>query len=95
MVQSLTRQSLTPWSPNASDAPFPSRVLRDLALLEVADDGRGVAPGAAEIAAGNGHFGIEGMRARTSRAAGTIEIASQPGAGTTVRVTLPLVPDAS
>jgi signal transduction histidine kinase len=59
-------------------------------VLEVADDGRGMLPGPSEVAAGDGHFGIEGMRARASRAAGTMEIASQPDTGTTIRVTLPL-----
>jgi len=59
-------------------------------VLDVADDGRGMAPGAAEVAASNGHFGIEGMRARAARAAGTMEIASQLSAGATVRVMLPL-----
>ena len=59
-------------------------------LLEVADDGRGMTPGAAEVAASDGHLGIVGMRARAGRAGGTIEIASQPGTGTTIRVTLPI-----
>ena len=59
-------------------------------VLEVADNGRGMTLGAAEVAAGDGHFGIEGMRARAGRAAGTVEIASQPATGTTIRVTLPI-----
>jgi signal transduction histidine kinase len=58
--------------------------------LEVADDGQGMTPGAAATAASNGHLGIAGMRVRAARAAGTMEIESQPGVGTTVRVTLPL-----
>jgi signal transduction histidine kinase len=61
-----------------------------LLVLEVADNGRGIVPGAAEAAASDGHLGIAGMRARAARAAGTMEIASQLGTGTTIRVTLPI-----
>jgi signal transduction histidine kinase len=59
-------------------------------VLEVTDDGEGITPGAAEAAANDGHLGIAGMRARAARAAGTMEIASRPGMGTTIRVTLPI-----
>jgi signal transduction histidine kinase len=59
-------------------------------ILEVADDGRGMTSDAAQVAASDGHLGIAGMRARARRVAGTVEIASQPGAGTTIGVTLPL-----
>lgn len=58
-------------------------------ILQIADDGRGMSPGAIEAAPGDGHLGISGMRTRARQAAGTMDIASQPGSGTTVRVTLP------
>lgn len=49
-----------------------------------------MAPGAAEAAAIAGHLGIAGMKTRAQRAAGTVEIASEPGRGTTVQATLPI-----
>ncbi len=58
--------------------------------LQVRDDGRGMQSGVAEAAAANGHLGIAGMRARAHRVAGTMEIASEPRRGTTVRVSLPI-----
>ena len=61
-----------------------------LLILEVVDDGGGLTSGAAEVAASDGHLGLAGMRDRAHRAGGGVEIASQPGPGTTVRVTLPI-----
>lgn len=51
--------------------------------LEVADDGRGFDP--VEVDG----FGLRGMRARVAQVGGTLEIASEPQAGTTAAVTLP------
>jgi len=65
---------------------YDARLLR----LQIRDDGRGIRSGAAEVAAANGHMGIAGMKARAQRAAGTLEIASEPGWGTTVQVSLPI-----
>lgn len=53
----------------------------DSIVLEVRDDGRG---GAVEAAAG--HFGLMGMRERAAAMGGSLEIMSEPGAGTTVRL---------
>jgi signal transduction histidine kinase len=58
-------------------------------ILEIADDGGGMSPSAIEVPPSNGHLGISGMRARARQAAGNVDITSQPGSGTTVRVTLP------
>ena len=55
--------------------------------LEVSDDGDGFAPG--EVDARAGHFGLQGIRERANKLGGTIRIASQPGQGTTLRVTIP------
>jgi signal transduction histidine kinase len=58
--------------------------------LRVRDDGHGMTPHTPAAAANEGHFGIAGMRERAHRAAGTIEITSEPESGTTVRVSLPI-----
>lgn len=52
------------------------------ALLEVADDGRGIE---AERAEG---FGLRGMRERVTASGGSLELATPPRGGTIVRVTL-------
>ena len=51
--------------------------------LEVRDDGRGF--DAAETPA-PGHFGLTGMRERAKAIDGTLEVTSDPGGGTTVRL---------
>ena len=58
--------------------------------LRVADDGPGIPAGAIDAAAAGEHLGIAGMRDRTQRAGGTLEIASVPGRGTTVSMSLPV-----
>ena len=55
--------------------------------LEVSDDGEGFAPG--EVDPRAGHFGLQGIRERVNKIGGTVRIASQPGSGTTLRVTVP------
>lgn len=51
--------------------------------LEVRDDGRGFE---AEAKAPAGHFGLTGMSERAAAIGGTIEVTSEPGAGTVVRL---------
>ena len=53
--------------------------------LEVRDDGRGFAAG---LASQPGRFGLTGMKERAAAIGGTLEITSEPGAGTTVRLLL-------
>jgi ligand-binding sensor domain-containing protein/signal transduction histidine kinase len=60
--------------------------------LEVRDDGRGFA---AERASQPGHFGLTGMRERAVAVGGTLEITSEQGAGTTVRLLLSQVSKSS
>ena len=59
--------------------------------LEVTDDGCGFDPDVVEAAGnGAGHgFGLRGLRARVEQVNGTVQIASNPGCGTTVRLELP------
>jgi PAS domain S-box-containing protein len=56
-------------------------------VLEVQDDGRGIAPHEVE---GSRSLGLLGMRERVRLLAGRLEIEGQPGRGTRVRVTVPL-----
>jgi signal transduction histidine kinase len=57
----------------------PSRV-----AMEVRDDGRGFS--AEDDAAKPGHFGFTGMKERAAAIGGTLEVTSEPGAGTSVRL---------
>jgi len=60
-----------------------------LALLRIADDGRGFDPTSVSPA-GPGGQGLPGMRERTAAAGGRLELESAPGQGTQLRLTLPL-----
>jgi PAS domain S-box-containing protein len=55
-------------------------------VLTISDDGKGIAPGAAERATS---LGLVGMRERALAIGGTIELSSAPGGGTTVTVSVP------
>jgi len=55
--------------------------------VAVRDDGIGFAP---EVVAGQGgHYGLLGLRERARLAGGQLEIRSAPGAGTTIRLSIP------
>jgi signal transduction histidine kinase len=58
--------------------------------IEIVDDGCGF--DVAARSAAEGHFGIRGMQERARRIGGHLEIASNPGAGTRVTLTLPALP---
>jgi signal transduction histidine kinase/ligand-binding sensor domain-containing protein len=51
--------------------------------LEVCDDGQGFAT---EAAPSPGHYGLTGMRERAAAIGGALEVTSEPGSGTTVRL---------
>jgi signal transduction histidine kinase len=61
---------------------------RNEIALEVRDDGRGFAAGeeAEPVLERDGHFGLTGMRERAAAIGGTLEVSSEPGVGTTVRL---------
>ncbi len=63
----------------------------DEVVVEVRDWGRGfVVDGIAAHPARGAHLGLMGMRERVSLLGGSVTIASAPGAGTTVRIVLPI-----
>jgi len=69
----------------------------DRAVLEVSDDGAGFDPAATAAPAGPGvapptGLGLPGMRERAELLGGTLELASAPGRGTTVRLAVPFTP---
>lgn len=77
---------------NATRHAQAARLRVDLAVqpgsldLRVADDGRGFDTEADHA----GHFGLLGMRERAQRVGARLELRSQPGRGTDIRVRLPL-----
>jgi signal transduction histidine kinase/ligand-binding sensor domain-containing protein len=56
--------------------------------LEVRDDGRGFTM-SEDTASPPGHYGFTGMRERTTAIGGTLEVTSEPGTGTSVRLHAP------
>jgi signal transduction histidine kinase len=74
----------------ASHAWVTLSYMEDVVSLDVRDDGAGFAqPGERN---GGGGFGLIAMRQRVNRLAGTLEIESEPGAGTAVSASLPAIP---
>ncbi|MEV7195286.1 sensor histidine kinase [Streptomyces sp. NPDC093510] len=63
----------------------------DEVTLDVRDDGHGFDPLAPAERTGTGGFGLDGMRARAERIAGSLTVESEPGGGTAVSARVPLV----
>ncbi|UNO38871.1 sensor histidine kinase [Streptomyces sp. MST-110588] len=88
----ITQEALA----NASKHALASRVgvtlsfMDDEVVLDVRDDGRGFDPLKPPVRTTTGGFGLEGMRARAARIAGSLTVESEPGGGTAVSARLPL-----
>jgi signal transduction histidine kinase len=63
----------------------------DVVRIEVTDDGQGFDPDAPPRA---GHFGLSNMAERAAALGGTMEVSSRRPGGTTIIVTIPIVPSA-
>jgi len=58
--------------------------------IEIEDDGKGFVPGQPQTARRGSGLGLIGMRERATRMGGTLEIDSEPGRGTRLRLVVPL-----
>jgi len=65
--------------------------MEDLVTLDVRDDGAGFDPQAPRAEAYEGGYGLLAMRERVQRIAGTLEIESEPGAGTAISACVPAI----
>lgn len=63
----------------------------DEVALDVRDDGRGFDPLTLVQRTGSGGFGLDGMRVRAERVAGSFTVESEPGHGTALSARVPLV----
>jgi signal transduction histidine kinase len=84
---------------NAARHARPTRVgvtlsfMGDEVTLDIRDDGTGFDPAAVPERTHSGGFGLDGMRARAERIAGSLTVESEPGHGTAVSARVPLVRD--
>jgi len=62
----------------------------DEVWIEVGDDGRGFQADATRSRIEEGHLGLAAMRARARLAGATVEVTSEPGRGTAVRLRFPM-----
>ncbi|MET9776421.1 sensor histidine kinase [Streptomyces sp. NPDC006367] len=63
----------------------------DEITLDIRDDGKGFDPLTARRRTPTGGFGLDGMRARAERIAGSLTVEAEPGQGTAVSARVPLV----
>ncbi|MFF1816933.1 sensor histidine kinase [Kribbella sp. NPDC058245] len=78
---------------NASRAGVTLSFMDGEVTLDVRDDGSGFDPLRLPVRTGTGGFGLDGMRARAERIAGSLTVEAEPGAGTAVSARVPLVVD--
>ncbi|MEV1065847.1 sensor histidine kinase [Streptomyces sp. NPDC050263] len=67
--------------------------LGDEVILDIRDDGRGFDPLTLPARTPSGGFGLDGMRARAERVAGSLTVETEPGHGTALSARVPLVRD--
>lgn len=91
LVLSLARELLANVERHARARTVRIRLTADpgAIVLVVGDDGQGFSPERRAAALAEGHIGIATSEERVVAAGGTLELASAPGAGTTVTVRLP------
>ncbi|MCE4539700.1 histidine kinase [Pelomonas sp. P7] len=58
-------------------------------VLQVRDDGQGIAPEMLRAGGKEGHFGLSGMHERAGLVGGELSVRSEPGKGTEVRLNVP------
>ncbi len=91
LVLSLARELLANAAQHARAQNIDVRLARDGAavVLTVRDDGDGFGPDRRAAAVAAGHIGLATSAERVAAVGGSIEIASAPGAGTTITLRLP------
>jgi signal transduction histidine kinase len=65
--------------------------MEDMVTLDVRDDGAGFDPSAPRENGYEGGYGLAAMRERLSRIAGSLEVESEPGAGTALSACVPAI----
>jgi two-component system NarL family sensor kinase len=93
LLFSLARELLTNAARHARAHNVWVRLARrdDDIEMVVADDGRGFEPDEPRQAIRIGHIGLASIAERTAAVGGDVDVETQPGAGTTVTIRLPLV----
>jgi two-component system, NarL family, sensor kinase len=94
LIVVLARELLTNAAKHSGAAHVELTVATDAERIELAvrDDGRGFDASCRETSLLDGHIGLASSEQRVQAAGGMLAVASAPGAGTTVRVTLPIHP---
>ena len=91
IVYRITQEALTNVAKHAKAGHVWIRLTadQDAVDLTIRDDGVGFDPAQAARLLNDGHFGLAGMRERVELGGGRLDLESQPGHGTTIRVALP------
>lgn len=71
---------------NASSVKIKGEINEEYLSLDIHDDGRGFDPSAVTD---GGHYGLIGMHERVNLVNGSLEVISQPGAGTAIKIRIP------